>query len=438
MSKSTHLTPLSQHLPTSNLENSADFIASDSQRFALPFVSASTRFAGGKRGRKPSLDKYAELGSLFGPSTSGGEKSNVDSEFPKTLSASAIARTRDKFRLQDEARHLLGARSRVHSCLRARVDDSVSVLYSSKFQKAFYGGLVTCGSAYLCPVCALKIAARRQEELQNALAGSELTSIFVTYTIPHRKGQPLDKLFSDLRTAHTKSLKGRFREVLASEYGIIGRVVSVDIVYGDNGWHPHLHVLFLSALTPEQIDLAKFKDDLFTRYSRWLARLGGYDASEKAFMVKLSYDQLGVAEYLLADYSNYGISAEITQGQLKKSRKGNSLTPFGLLNKASRGCQKSADLFLEYAKAMKRKSVLRWSRGLRDALGLQQLTDEEIAKLNLEESFLLNHLTDREWDYVVANKLRADVQIAATRSQGDVVQFCAYLVSAGIRAREDF
>lgn len=72
--------------------------------------------------------------------------------------------------------------------------------------KAFYTGLMACGSVWNCPVCAAKVSERRRLELQSAMASSKAlgwTAHFVTLTVPHGVGDDL----SEIRSRQQKALR---------------------------------------------------------------------------------------------------------------------------------------------------------------------------------------------------------------------------------------
>jgi hypothetical protein len=73
-----------------------------------------------------------------------------------------------RWQLQREARALL-PNERVAFCMRRVRATKVDVLYSPDHQSAHYGGLMVCGSVWLCPLCAAKIAERRRIELEQAI-----------------------------------------------------------------------------------------------------------------------------------------------------------------------------------------------------------------------------------------------------------------------------
>ena len=67
-----------------------------------------------------------------------------------------MARRVERFALQSVARDILPD-SRTAKCLRIRAHDrDVQVWKSKKHKTASYGGLQTCGSVWVCPVCGAK------------------------------------------------------------------------------------------------------------------------------------------------------------------------------------------------------------------------------------------------------------------------------------------
>ena len=105
-------------------------------------------------------------------------------------SENPMARRVERFALQSVARDILPD-SRTAKCLRIRAHDSdVQVWKSKKHKTASYGGLQTCGSVWVCPVCGAKVVERRRGEIQQAMAqhracGGEVH--LLTLTAPHTR-----------------------------------------------------------------------------------------------------------------------------------------------------------------------------------------------------------------------------------------------------------
>src|SRR5260370_41109162 len=74
-----------------------------------------------------------------------------------------------RWQLQREARALLPD-ERVAFCMRRIQATAVDVLYSPQNQTAHFGGLMVCGSIWVCPLCAARISEYRRVEVEQAIA----------------------------------------------------------------------------------------------------------------------------------------------------------------------------------------------------------------------------------------------------------------------------
>ena len=92
------------------------------------------------------------------------------------------------------------------------------------------------------------------------------------------------------------------------------------------------------------------------------------------------------------------------------------LHPFGLLAQARDGDKVAGAKFVEYARVMRGKRQLLWSRGLKDLVGLDDLTDEELAAQQEDKADLLGLITPLQWSWVRKAGLRAQVLDAAELS----------------------
>src|SRR5260370_26666674 len=77
-----------------------------------------------------------------------------------------------RWQLQREARALLPD-ERVAFCMRRIQATAVDVLYSPQNQTAHFGGLMVCGSIWVCPLCAARIS-----EYRRGWVGEALTTPF--------------------------------------------------------------------------------------------------------------------------------------------------------------------------------------------------------------------------------------------------------------------
>ena len=119
------------------------------------------------------------------------------------------------------------------------------------------------------------------------------------------------------------------------------------------------------------------------------------------------------AEYV----SKWGLEEEVTKGHLKKGLNG-SLTPFDLLRGASTN-NHFKTLFKQFADVFKGKQQLVWSKGLKDLLGIKQVTDEELIEETEKTSVEVSELGDMIWQLVLKYEKRAHVLELVERDYQD-------------------
>ena len=105
--------------------------------------------------------------------------------------------------------------------------------------------------------------------------------------------------------------------------------------------------------------------------------------------------------------SKWGLEEEITKGHIKKGRD-NSLTPFDILRLSENDAEYSK-LFREYADAFKGKRQLVWSKGLKDLLGIVEVTDEQLALETEKDSILLDEVALQVWELVHRAKKESEL-----------------------------
>lgn len=138
-------------------------------------------------------------------------------------------------------------------------------------------------------------------------------------------------------------------------------------------------------------------------FELWSAACTKYRLStSRKYGLKLD-DATHANEYI----GKWGIDSEMTKSNIKRGRE-ESLTPFDFLRKVVEdGDLRYATQFKEYAEAMKGKTQLYWSRGLKQRFKIKEKTDEEIAKVKEEPADLLGKLDWKDWRYIIENDHRA-------------------------------
>lgn len=343
-----------------------------------------------------------------------------------------------RFALQAAARELL-PREGVARCMRSVIPRpdapiGVEVLYAPLKQAAHFGGVQMCKSVWHCPICAAKISERRREELSEALRiwSEEWTSethrlILVTFTLQHQAGENLRVVLDALRRARRLLTSGRGAQELADTHAVVGMVRSLEITHGQNGWHPHMHVLMFF---DREVRIIAFEQVMKERWGQCVEAVGRYASWQYGCDVRFS--DRDIAEYVAkwGKEPQWTPAHEVTKAVAKAGRKGGR-TPLQLLSNYLSGDQAAGRLWLQYAVNFKGERQLWWSHGLRERLGLEaEKTDEEIAVEQEEIAVVLASLSVGAWRVVVSNDARGELLDVA--ASGDPAQVQAFLSRLGV------
>lgn len=311
-----------------------------------------------------------------------------------------------RYALLDTAQKLL-PKERIRCCLRYRIDAKslVSVKYNLARKKAHYANLQRCGSVWCCPNCAPKITEQRKNEIKQAVERHKGGLYMLTLTIPHYMGDNLELLLFGFRGALKRFFNGtRKAKAIWSDMGKIGHIKALEVTYGQNGWHPHYHILiFTEKELPQGYDVNPLIE-LWQNSCR-LANLP----------IPSSIHGL---DFRKGEYSDYvtkwgwDIESEMTKGHLKKGRCSN-LTAWDLLKYSAFGTgiddfERYGKLFQEFAICFKGSRQLDWSRGLKEMFGIRSKTDEQIADETENNSEHLFDLNDVLWALICKYKRKAD------------------------------
>ncbi|HVB22277.1 MAG TPA: hypothetical protein VNG51_10055 [Ktedonobacteraceae bacterium] len=257
-----------------------------------------------------------------------------------------------------------------------------------------YSGMSTCGSGWICPVCAAKIRYHRADEVSRALVTAlhqGMGALFVTRTIPHSAddtlGVTLGLLAEGRRyVANQPVVKGARRAA-----GYIGGIAAKEITYSVHGWHPHSHDVEFYV---EEVTLADFAA-LGSAYYEYLNRFysrNGFDRLSRLHGVQIeqvALDTSALANYVakLQDGTALRLhtAQELARSDLKQGRAG-SLMPFDIACAFfETGDTALLDLWHEFERETFGRSVIRFTKGLRARLLPHEAeqTDEELAALQI-------------------------------------------------------
>ena len=336
--------------------------------------------------------------------TLGGE--NVDmsafEENKKSLNEKLRLVRSERYACQSVARQAV-PKERVSMCLRKVNGSNVEVHKHRKTDKAFYAGLLVCGSVWVCPVCAAKISERRKKEIQQAFEmhkGDGGKIALLTLTFSHKKTDRLKDTIKKFGQATTKFMTGKSYQNIRDTLGLIGRIRVYEVTYGRNGFHPHVHIALFYT---NDVDLEVIKKKMFILWEKACIKFG-LTASEKYGLDLQNGDE---AEEYLSKHGTWSLEQELSKSHIKKA-KNDSMTPFDFLRKYLEiEDQKYLKLFAEYVECFKGKRQIQWSQGLKKRFVLVEKTDEELAKEKIEEADILGMLNYDQWKIILKNDLRS-------------------------------
>lgn len=254
--------------------------------------------------------------------------------------------------------------------------------------RARLGGISTCSSVWACPMCTALIQEGRRKEIAQAMAwayqpAQNLQPVMVTFTFPHKDFQSLQELLQRQALALKYLRKGAKWDRFKRSLGYQGLIRSLELTYGQNGWHPHTHELFFVS---HLVDAQAMQVQLIELWESACLRAGLLDGKDVVQCYNFRLHAVDVkgwcsdSDYLAKqdDSRHWGVDREMAKASTKAGRaKGQH--PFGLLATAAAGDAAAGERYLEYIEAMKGKRQLFWSHGLKARVGIEEQSDDELA-----------------------------------------------------------
>ncbi len=339
-----------------------------------------------------------------------------------------------RWELLKEAQKLLPD-ERVAFCMHRTKASNVDILYNPQHQSAHYGGLMACGSVWVCPICAVKISERRRVELERAIkvcVDNGGAVYLATYTISHKRFDNLSTLLQSFLAARKRMKQGRKAQEIRKQFSVLGTVSVREVTWSEqNGWHPHCHELIFFE---KDIDAEVYAQVTREQWQR-SAEHEGLSMNEHGFKLDRTYGT--VADYV-AKFGRepartpWSAATEMTKGHLKRGHGDEHLTPFAMLYYISQGHNELKPVFREYAHWFKGKHQLVWSSGLRALLlhNEEEKSDLELVEEAEEEAILLGQLDREQWHQVVLNN--AQGKLLEVARSGDWQMVIEFLIGIGI------
>lgn len=340
----------------------------------------------------------------------------------------------------DAAKHP-GKIFRTHDCRYARRAEQVGVHYSALHQSAHYSKLATCGSVWACPVCAVKIQQRRRLELVELVKWTYEqghSPQMVTFTFPHTRFDSLADLISRQRLAFRRLRSGKAFSSFCKRWGYVGLVRSLEVTHGRNGWHPHTHELWITRpLSPSE--RVQFKEGILGFWLKACAAAGLLDMADPDALRAFTAHSVDVrfnaqdSDYLCKQDAsrNWGIDNELASSS-SKAGKQKGVHAHEFLVRQAPG---DSALYVEYVQGMAGARQLFWSHGLKDLVGVEEKTNEQLAEEEKEPAELLGLLTAEQWRVVRGNEARAELLDAAELGGWSAVESLLQLLGCELVTR---
>ena len=344
------------------------------------------------------------------------------------------------FKLQNEARRLARSDRRVRKCLRYMAHTAESVQIRRNGAKVSFHGLQTCGSVWDCPVCMRKITERRAIELD--IGGGRWIDqggyvYLVTLTLAHNPSMTLKQTLAQLQTAYRKFTSGRAWQELKELGAVRYTVRSIEVTIGDNGWHPHIHVMIFADPIGNE-SLRKFEALSAARWVECVRNAGGSALSGVGY--KLTAGDTKISEYV-AKYGHqpkdagWSIGRELSKSVSKRASR-DGLTPQQLLMQSAAGNKHAGALWREYSDAMHGKRQLVWSPGLRAAVGMDAEESDETIAATIDESESFVEITRSGWSHLVTMSDDVRPTLLQLAAAGDVSALLHFCEDCGLRSDE--
>ena len=371
---------------------------------------------------------------------------NNNGKKSKTLTASERQENRAVerqylFSLKQTASELLTG-ERVSYCHNCRADFQKNVFIkvnetASSGTKAKFGNVFVCDDVWRCPVCSKKISFERGKEVQKAIEihhdknGKAVSML--TLTIPHQFGDDLKVLLKLLGEAKKRLFGDRLMRKVFEQYRLIGHITNTEFTHGDNGWHPHHHILVfadyeMTAFKKDTIAVLADHDEFGGLFYRYVDNKKEQSLIKKNMdhlvehvtfehFMKIQWMRFCRAVGLLNPSYEHGLTLQNAEkageyvskfqtamelvGSMNKGAKKKNRNQWEILHDAMNGDNQSKKLFREYAEATFRKRQIAWSKGLKDRFGIDDLTDEEVNELEevKEEEIISQKFIDVDWGH---------------------------------------
>jgi hypothetical protein len=257
-------------------------------------------------------------------------------------------------------------------CHRVRWRNNVEVLVSVAGDVR-YRGFCRCHSVWACPLCAPSIRQGRAQLVGSALrpfVASGGGVIHGTYTLPHDQGDRLVPLFDAVTKSWNSVVTDKTVRQVRGDFGL-QFLRSTEVTWGENGWHPHLHVGEVGRVPLTREQVIEYRREAFRAWCSAVERHGFRRPSDRYGLTMVR------ADATMGDYVSkvQGLADELHRMDRKS---GKTEAPFSVLRRAVRGDERAASVWAEYEIGTKGRKATVPSRGFFKLCPVPDVPDEEL------------------------------------------------------------
>ena len=260
-----------------------------------------------------------------------------------------------------------------------------------------FGHLHRCGSPWSCPTCAHQISMHRASEVAQAVEwwrARDLTGqadvVLLTLTVRHHAGDSLRTLRQGVSQAWRAVEQSRGWRAMREACGLRHHIRCQEVTWGENGWHPHLHILLFC----EAPELALTYRAQLLDWWRYQVRETLGDRCLPSKRRALDIDACNGETYIAK------MGLEVGSPAAKHAREGH-LSAMELAHELANGTPKQIEIlepaWRHYTEAMHGAHQLQWSRGLKDALGVAESDGSIVARPQHPERAVLCEIPKETW-----------------------------------------
>ena len=288
--------------------------------------------------------------------------------------------------------------------------DASSVMRTEKYNSIINTHIAHCASVWLCPVCSSIIQSKRADDVQKAIDwanDNDYQVAMVTYTSSHNVKMSLVEFGQQLQKAYEMMMKNIRKSRKKYE---VGYIKGVEFTHSyRNGWHKHYHVILI---LKKECDVDAYFQTIKKSWETACIKNSLLDATnEKAVSdfrehsVNIVKSAKEISNYVNKSSKEWTLADEMSKSVLKIGHNNEHRTPFQILcdiaiTKDKKQRYKDIDVFVEYMLYTYGLHQQDYSNGLKDAVGIRELSDEEIIEETEDTAEFIAGLTVAHWHLI--------------------------------------